>query len=229
MATDLKTNYETLTKSCHTILYGGNIVSLYTSMYGGYAGGAEGLAIVCTAAPIAEAILHYGTTHLVKAMHLNYVNTSCREALWATSVIGQAHSQATKMLLSNDSFTSAGPCTDMVLREVAANSIVSTISGFAFLEGVGTATTAKLDHATGLEVRCMGEVAQATCKRAINLDDANAIVNSLLQKYEEKFQNPPLGKTFQECYDTRKLEPTPEWLHIYQTVSKELSDMGLDP
>ena len=116
----------------------------------------------------------------------------------------------------------------MVLHEVAANSIASTVSGFAFLEGVGTATTAKLDHATGLEVRCMGEVAQATCKGAIKLDDANDIVNSLLQKYERKFENPPLSKTFQECYDTRKLEPSPEWANIYHTVCKELSNMGVN-
>jgi len=227
MATDLKTNYETLSKVCHTADYGGNIVSLYTSMYGGYAGGAEGLAIVCTAAPIAEAMIHYATTHLIKAMHLNYVNTSCREALWATSAIAQAHSQNSKMLLSNDCFTSAGPCTHMVLYEVAANSIVSTISGLAFLEGVGTATTANLDHATGLEVRCMGEISQATARGALKLADANEIVNRIVQNYEDKFKTPPLGKTFQECYDMRKVEPTSEWLQIYREVYKDLADLGI--
>jgi methylamine--corrinoid protein Co-methyltransferase len=227
MATDLKTNYETLSKVCHTIEYGGNIVSLYTSMYGGYAGGAEGLAIVCTAGPIAEAILHYATTHLVKAMHLNYVNTSCREALWATSVVAQAHSQNTGMLLSNDAFTSAGPCTDMVLYEVATNTIASTVSGMAFLEGVGTATTARVDHATGLEVRCMAEVGHATSRGSIKLEDANDLVKKIIPKYEGRFDNPPLGKTFQECYDLRNLEPTAEWMEIYRGVCRELVDLGI--
>jgi methylamine--corrinoid protein Co-methyltransferase len=227
MATDLKTNYETLSKVCHTIEYGGNIVSLYTSMYGGYAGGAEGLAVVCTAAPIAETILHYATTHLIKAMHLNYVNTSCREALWATSVVAQAHSQNTGMLLSNDAFTSAGPCTEMVLYEIATNTIASTVSGMAFLEGVGTATTANVDHATGLEVRCMAEVGQAASKRPIKLDDANDLVKKILAKYEDRFRNPPLGKTFQESYDFRSIEPKAEWMSIYAKVFQELADLGI--
>jgi methylamine--corrinoid protein Co-methyltransferase len=227
MATDLKTNYETLSKVCHSIEYGGNVVSLYTSMYGGYAGGAEGLAIVCTAAPIAETILHYATTHLIKAMHLNYVNTSCREALWATSVVAQAHSQNTGMLLSNDAFTSAGPCTEMVLYEIATNTIASTASGMAFLEGVGTATTANVDHATGLEVRCMAKLGQATSRESIKLNDANDLVKKIIVKYEDKFQNPPLGKTFQECYDLRNIEPTPEWMSIYRGVTKELVDLGI--
>jgi len=227
MATDLKTNYETLSKVCHTLEYGGNIVSLYTSMYGGYAGGAEGLAIVCTAAPIAETILHFATTHLIKAMHLNYVNTSCREALWATSVVMQAHGQNTGMLLSNDAFTSAGPCTDMVLYEIAANTIASTVSGVAFLEGVGTATTANVDHATGLEVRCMSEVGHAVSRGSIKLDDANDIAMKILLKYENRFQNPPLGKTFQECFDLKSIEPTSEWAGIYSKVAKELRDLGI--
>ena len=227
MATDLKTNYETLSKVCHTIEYGGNVVSLYTSMYGGYAGGAEGLAVVCTAAPVAETILHRATTHLVKAMHLNYVNTSCREALWATSVVAQAHSKNTGMLLSNDAFTSAGPCTDMVLYEIATNTIASTVSGMAFLEGVGTATTANVDHATGLEVRCMGQVGKATAKGSIKLDDANDIVKKILTKYENRFQNRPLGKTFQDCYDLRSIEPKPEWIDLYTRICKELVDLGI--
>jgi len=227
MATDLKTNYETLSKVCHTIEYGGNIVSLYTSMYGGYAGGAEGLAVVCTAAPVAETILHRATTHLIKAMHLNYVNTSCREALWATSVVAQAHSKNTGMLLSNDAFTSAGPCTDMVLNEIATNTIASTVSGMAFLEGVGTATTANVDHATGLEVRCMGQVGKATAKNSIKLDDANDIVKKILTKYENRFQNRPLGKTFQDCYDLRSIEPKPEWIDLYTRFCKELVDLGI--
>jgi methylamine--corrinoid protein Co-methyltransferase len=196
-------------------------------MYGGYAGGAEGLAVVCTAAPIAETILHYATTHLIKAMHLNYVNTSCREALWATSVVAQAHSQNTGMLLSNDAFTSAGPCTEMVLYEIATNTIASTVSGMAFLEGVGTATTANVDHATGLEVRCMAEVGQAASKRPIKLDDANDLVKKILAKYEDRFRNPPLGKTFQESYDFRSIEPKAEWMSIYAKVFQELADLGI--
>ena len=227
MATDLKTNYETLSKVCHTIEYGGNIVSLYTSMYGGYAGGAEGLAVVCTAAPVAETILHRATTHLIKAMHLNYVNTSCPEALWATSVVAQAHSRNTGMLLSNDAFTSAGPGTEMVLYEIATNTIASTVSGMAFLEGVGTATTANVDHATGLEVRCMAKVGEAAAKASIKLDDANDLVKKILPKYENKFENPPLGKTFQECYDLRAIEPKPEWIGIYEKAVKDLVNLGI--
>jgi hypothetical protein len=39
---------------------------------------------------------------------------------------------------------------------------------------------------------------------------------------------PDLGKPFPELYNLETLEPTQEWLDIYNQVKGELSDLGLD-
>ncbi len=48
-----------------------------------------------------------------------------------------------------------------------------------------------------------------------------------LAKYEDKLGNAPLGKTYQECYDLKKILPTKEYLDLYEGVKKELGDMGV--
>ena len=50
---------------------------------------------------------------------------------------------------------------------------------------------------------------------ALNSDmkrsDVNEVVKEILPKYEKKFDNPPLGKSFSECYDVKSARPTREY------------------
>ena len=49
-----------------------------------------------------------------------------------------------------------------------------------------------------------------------------------MRKYEDKLKDPPLGKPFVECFDTKTLRPTQEWLDIYNLKKKELAEAGLE-
>ena len=53
---------------------------------------------------------------------------------------------------------------------------------------------------------------------------ANEIANVLIPKYEDRLFNPPKGQSFRECYDVKKVEPTPEWRETYLRVKQELID-----
>jgi methylamine--corrinoid protein Co-methyltransferase len=58
-------------------------------------------------------------------------------------------------------------------------------------------------------------------------DQANEIVKKLLAIYQDDLATKPIGKPFQEVYDLKTLQPTPEWLGIYHEVKDELVKMGL--
>jgi methylamine--corrinoid protein Co-methyltransferase len=57
--------------------------------------------------------------------------------------------------------------------------------------------------------------------------EANRIVNSLLEKYEEDIPEAPIGKTFQEMYDVEKAVPRSEALEQYKESVKELKNIGV--
>jgi len=56
---------------------------------------------------------------------------------------------------------------------------------------------------------------------------ANEIVKVLIPKYESMLWNPPIGKSFRDCYDMNTLKPTQEWLNIYLKVKQELIELGV--
>jgi len=58
-------------------------------------------------------------------------------------------------------------------------------------------------------------------------EQADEIVKKLLVIYEDELPLKPVGKPFQEVYDLRTLQPTPEWLGIYHEVNAELIEMGV--
>ena len=118
--------------------------------------------------------------------------------------------------------------TKELLYEVAANSIVVTVSG-GHLEGIGAAN-GRVPHGTGLECRLMGEVGKAVARMKMTRGKANEIVLALLDKYEHAFKmqdgNP--GKCFDEAYDMETIEPLPEWQKMYDEVVEDLRALGLE-
>jgi len=226
MAAELKTNYAALAKVIHLITYGANINTIYASIFGGFAGGAEGCAIVDTALSVAATLVHKAVFHCARPMHVKYVCSTFPEALWALNITGMAISRNSHLLSGSSTFTAAGPCTDMILYESAAQTIGATVSGCAGVLGHGPARSIHRDRATGLESRFMGEVSQASTE--LSLTSANEIVKDIIKKYATKLENPPLGKTFQESYDVRTISPTKEWSGVYESVKKDLADRGLE-
>jgi len=46
-------------------------------------------------------------------------------------------------------------------------------------------------------------------------------------KEEGKIAEAPVGKTFQECYDVKKIAPRKEYTELYRSVKRELLDIGV--
>ena len=121
----------------------------------------------------------------------------------------------------------AGPCTEMYLYEIAAATIGVTVVGSNPIHGGGSGST-RPDYCTGLDSRYMGEVAYAAA--GTKRENANEMVKELLAKYEDriKSRSAPIGKKFQECYDTKTITPSKEYLELYQKIKNELENKGLE-
>jgi methylamine--corrinoid protein Co-methyltransferase len=149
-----------------------------------------------------------------------------RVGIWGTNLAIASKVKNTNSVDTHCIFYSnAGPCTDMYLYQIAAMTIGSTVVG-GNVNGACGLEGRKTDYFTGFDARFMGEVAHASVSMKMN--DANEMIKELLSKYEDRIENPPLGKRFQECYDVKTVTPSKEYLDLYTRVKKELEDMGLE-
>ena len=223
---ELKTDYAQLSKALYyterdNVLIG----AVYVPLMGGYGGGPEGTAVVTLAHHLQGLMVHNVSYSDFPALHLQHSCSTTRETLWIAGIVGQALSRNTHLLSATEAITAAGPCTSMCLYEVAANAIVGTVSGI-HINSASAAKSQYLDRESGMEARIGCEVGHAAT--GMKRDNANELVNSILSKYEQNLRNPPLGKTFQECYDLETVQPTAEHTTIYKEVKNELQDLGLD-
>ena len=127
-----------------------------------------------------------------------------------------------------DLWPASGSLTKELLYEVAANSIVVTVSG-GHLEGLGAAN-GRVPHGTGLECRLMGEVGKAVARMGMTRQEANDLVLKLLAKYEHIFgqEGGNDGQPFDVSYNMETIEPVPEWQQMYEEVTADLREMGLE-
>ena len=47
-------------------------------------------------------------------------------------------------------------------------------------------------------------------------------------RYEDQLAEAPIGKRLDECYNLETLEPTQEYVELYEGVKDKLSKFGLD-
>jgi len=222
---ELKTDLDLLNRVALLQSLNVPIAGIYGPIYGGFAGGAEGTAITSTAFHI-QGILTYGASWtLCFPIHVKYTSSSSPELIWIASTYAQAVSRNTKVPALYYNYTAAGPCTEMVLQEFAAEFIAAVSSG-ASIETGGVAKGKYFDYLTPIEPMFASEVAYAAA--GITRPDANEIVKNLVSKFEDKIPNPPKGRRFQECCDILTGEPSKECFSIYEKVKKEVSNLGID-
>ena len=221
---EMKVDYDHLSMTAFLLQYGAAIYNLMTPIIGGYAPGAEGLAIVTVAEHLAGAVIYHAIFHHMSHTHIRFLNNANRWGLWAEAVVGQALARNTNILTFEDCYCAHGPSTKELLYEVACDSMVSSVAGMQ-TEGVGATGGKVPDHNTGLEVRLMGEVAHATV--GMKRENVNEILQKLLPRYEDKLNNPDRGKPFKECYDLKTIQPLPEWSSKYNEVRRELEELGV--
>ena len=193
---------------------------------GGYTGGPEETAICDVAATIASFALFNCDIHLDGPIHIRWGTTTTRETLQVAAHTAMALDYNTDLLLGNQYYTLAGPCTEMCLLETAAQALVDTASGRELLSGVASSKGTVQDKTTPMEARIMGEASMATC--GMSIPEINRIVDNIVSRYEGNYLHPPTGKRFQECYNIHDLVPSDEYLETYDSALRILSDCGID-
>ena len=195
-------------------------------MFGGYCGGIEETAICDVAATLASYALMDCDIHLDGPIHIRWGTTTTRETLQIAAHSAAAIDLNTDLLLGNQYYTLAGPCTEMCLLETAAQAITDTASGRELISGAASSKGVVKDRTTGMEARMMGEAAISAA--GMDIQEANAVLDNLVSLYERNFSRPPVGKRFQDCYDITSLTPSKEYLKVYEKAISTLNKCGLD-
>lgn len=192
---------------------------------GGYTGGIEETAICDVATTLGSFALFSANFHLDGPIHIRWGTTCAKETLQVAAHAAAAIDANTDLLLANQYYPIAGPCTELCLLETAAQAITDTASGRELLSGSAAAKGVVQDKTTGMEARIMGDAAVAATKMKVS--DVNEVLNSLVPYYEGFYGNMPAGKTFQECYDITTVRPTAEYLQVYDGAVNKLKEFGL--
>lgn len=223
---ELRTTYGHMHKAAHLEILGAPIFSGHRSMVGGNVGSPEGCAMVAVAAVILQILVHRASIPGGSTFDIRFLGDSSRASIWADSISGQAQTRNIVRPVEGMMSTVAGACTEMLLEELVARGVALVTSGRSCIWGVRTAGGSYRNRSTGLESKFAAEVLKAAA--GLSREDANEIVDTFLKKYEHKLKNPPLGKSFIECFNINTLQPTEEWLNIYNLKVKELADVGLE-
>lgn len=194
---------------------------------GGYLGTVEQAIVSNCASHLASFTAFSACFHLDGPIHVRWGITTARETLQTAGWVGAALDKNTSLLIANQYYTLAGPCTEMCLLETAAQSITDVAAGRELQSGVASAKGVATDYTTGMEARVMGETAIAASK--LSVDKANEVLNAILAKYDDVkvYKTAPKGKTFAECYDPWKVLPKEEYLKVYEKAMKTLEECGL--
>ncbi len=225
--TELKIDNALLNKAAHYQQFGCFTGSLTGPIYGGYAGRAEGTAILQVAYHLMGLLIHQAHYQMNFPFHLHYTSNSSRELLWVISTSHQAIARNSKLISFSNGFLNAGPATEMVLYEAAAHALASTVSG-ANLWEAAVAHNKYKNRATPLEARMAAEVGHACARMKLTRERTNELVQKIVAKYEDQIADAPLGSLFSECYDVAKAVPRQEYLDLYARVKDDLAEMGLE-
>lgn len=194
-------------------------------IFGGYSGGIEETAICDVATMIASFSLFDCDIHLDGPIHIRWGTTTTRETLQIAAHASVALDRNTDLLLANQYYTLAGPCTEMCLLEVAAQAITDTASGRELISGSASSKGVVKDKTTGMEARMMGEAAAAAA--GMEISTVNKILDNIVASYKDNYAKPPAGKRFQECYDVKQICPTDEYLDVYEKALRTLEKCGI--
>ena len=221
-----KVSYADLTRAVHFAQTGSIVHTFCDPIYGGYLGGAAGTAIGCTAGCILQRATLFSDTVNAGPSHAHLALDTHPDMLALQGLSFQALARNTKLINGAHIRPASGPCEKDIFYEVAALVITAVTSGVSFLKTVQSATGRHMGHATPLEARFAAQVAHQV--EGMTRNEGNKIVISLANKYRERISIETIGKSFQEAYDMETLQPTAEWLKIYEDVCAEFaSEFGI--
>jgi len=225
MTSEFKVNNDLLAIITHAHNHSGFIGAYYNPIYGGFVGGAPGIAVAVAAGMILLNQVTIGHTFCTRPTHPFLGCDTTPEILWATSLAVQALTRNSNLMIANLAGPVSGPGTRTILYENAAFALMAIASGVSELEASHSAGGAVPRHGSGLDARICAEVARTM--PGLTRLHANELVGRLVKLYQPEMQHKPIGRPFEEVYDIEKVEPTAEWQGIYDDVKEELIAMGI--
>ncbi|HEY82867.1 MAG TPA: monomethylamine:corrinoid methyltransferase [Dehalococcoidia bacterium] len=223
---EMKIDFDSMNKVAYSLAAGSLIFAENGVILGGLAGGPAGVAVVTAAYNPVDLLILRGVVQHPFPTHFDLGVTSARDTIWARSLANQAVTRNSSLPVVNVGYSAAGPMTKMLLYEHSAWVIASVVSGGSVEVGASARGTA-LDYTSPMEPLFGSEVAHAVA--GMSRKEANQIVNALLEKYESKLRDPPVGKKYQECYDVATGKPSQEFIELYREVRREMADQfGLE-
>ena len=194
---------------------------------GGYCGDVEGAVICSVAESLAGPMIYNAVINHNCVMESVNPSASTRKALWGTFLASAAINKHTHLpAIWGAYLTMAGPCTPMIMYEIAAQTISTTMAGCNPF-GVAPNQGVTPNYCTPMESQFMAEVSYATTQ--IDRATAGMLVEKLVQKYEAALESKqyPRGKTFAELYDLETVEPKEEYVRLHDEIWTELEELGL--
>lgn len=222
---ELRTTYSLMHKAAHLQILGAPIFSGHRSMIGGNVGSPEGCAVTAVAAVLLQILVHRAHLPGGSTFDIRYLCDSSRESIWSDCISGQAQTRHIHRPVEGMMSVIGGACTEMLLDELVARGVALVVSGRSCIWGVRTGGGAHKNRATGLESKFAAEMLKGAA--GMTRKSANELVKQYIPRYEKQLKKPPLGKPFVECFNQNSLQPTEEWMTIYQRKVAELAQAGL--
>ena len=223
---EMMVNYEALQKVAYFNSISANIGSTSTPLFGGYAGGAEGVAVLATCYIIMGSLIYRGSYHYNAPLHQNLRISSTKPLLWAIGMSNQASARNMRYPIVNLPYLAGGAGTRMYHCEMAAYMLSVVPAGGNIFSGhpaksVVPNSLLPFDHQFHSEIGLAS--AQFTRK------EAEPLAQKFFERYENFIKNPKPGFTYEQVYDlkTRKIV-NEEYLKIQNEVRSEFKDIGLE-
>ena len=223
---EMMVNYEALQKVAYFNSISANIGSTSTPMFGGYAGGAEGVAILATSYLIMGSLIYRGNYHYNAPLHQNLRISSTKPLLWAIGMSNQANARHMKRPVVNLPYLAGGAGTKMYHYEMAAYMLSVVPAGGNIFSG-HPAKSVEPDSLLPKDHQFHAELGLATVR--YSRKDADPLARKFFAKYENTIKTPTKGFRYDQVYDlkTKKII-NDDYLKIQDEVRAEYQEMGLE-
>jgi hypothetical protein len=222
-----KTAYHHLTEATHYAHVDAFSESYFNPMYGGYVGGAAGVALACVSGSIVMRACYQGTLNNIGPTHVHISASTHPEVLRALQLGLQALARNANFLTSPFIRPTTGPGTMEIFYETGALAVASAVAGCSYIDASQSAAGTHAGHASPLEVKFVAKLTHAV--EGLSRADAAPIVAWMVDKYKDIQSEALTGKPFQELHDLETLDPTPEWNQMYLDAINEVNqEFGLN-
>ena len=219
-------NYEALQNVAYFNSISANIGSTSTPLFGGYAGGAEGVAVLATCYLIMGTLIYRGSYHYNAPLHQNLRLSSTKPLLWAIGMSNQANARNMRYPTVNLPYLGGGAGSRMYHYEMAAYMLAVVPAGGNIFSG-HPAKSVEPDSLLPMDHQFHAEIGLAAAKYSRR--DAEPLAQIFYRNYEDLLKTPEPGFRYAEVYDlkTKKII-NPDYLKIQDKVRSEFRRAGFE-